>query len=88
MTPEAPEKSSLDKPTPAPPLGEDMEMEIDLDDSAELTQENMRALLARAKKAAQNAAKETKIAFNTTQALADTGMLRTANFHKKKNNGA
>jgi hypothetical protein len=58
--------------------------EIDLDDSAELTPENMEALLARAKRAGKTAAKKTRMAFDTTQAMADSGMLRTARFQKKK----
>jgi hypothetical protein len=61
--------------------------EINLDDSAELTPENMEALLARAKRAGQTAARKTRMAFDTTQALADSGMLRTARFHKKKADG-
>ena len=59
--------------------------DIDLEDSAELTPENMQRLLDRAKRAGQTAAKKTKMAYDTTKALADSGMLRTTRFHKKKN---
>lgn len=61
--------------------------EIDLEDSAELTEANMRALLARAKQAGQQAAKKTRMAFDTTKALADSGMLKLpprTKRHKRK----
>jgi hypothetical protein len=47
--------------------------DLDLDDSAELTEENMQALLARAKTAGRACAKKTRMAFDTTKALTDTG---------------
>lgn len=79
----------LDEPTPAPPPAKEESKEegmpeIDLDDSAELTPENMQALLARAKLAGRVAARKTRMAFDATKALADSGMLRTTKFHKKK----
>jgi hypothetical protein len=82
--PAAPPPSPLDLPTPAA----DPDAEINLEDSSELKPENMAALLARAKRASAEAVKKTRMAFDTTKALADSGALRTARFHKKKVNGA
>jgi hemolysin activation/secretion protein len=96
--PDPPPSPSLDQPTPAPPADQPEEdqvsiTEINLEDSAELTEANMQALLARAKQAGQQAAKKTRMAFDTTQALADSGMLKlppkTKKFRRtEKINGA
>jgi hypothetical protein len=80
----------LDIPTPAPAQEEEAPVSIsdlDLDDSAERTPENMKLLLARAKRAGRAAAKKTKMAYDTTKALADSGALRTTRFRKKRSNG-
>jgi uncharacterized tellurite resistance protein B-like protein len=58
--------------------------EINLDDSAELTPENMQALLNRAKRAGKQAAKKTRMACDTAQALANSGLLRTTRRLRKK----
>jgi hypothetical protein len=58
--------------------------DIDLDDSAELTPENMQALLARAKRAGKRCRKKSQMAFDTTRARADSGELSTARFRKKR----
>lgn len=95
---------SLDQPTPPPPEEEVEDpqqeaqvsvTEINLEDSAELTEENMQALLARAKQAGQQAAKKTRMAFDSTKALADSGLLKLPPRTKKhkrtervSNNGA
>lgn len=82
-----PDPSPMDIPTPAPDQEENPVSisDLDLDDSAELTPENMNLLLARARKAGRAAAKQTKMAFDATRALADSGKLRTTRLHKKRN---
>jgi hypothetical protein len=81
MAPATPAPLPLNQPTPAL---EESDPELDLTDSAELKPENLSALLARAKRAGSEAAKKTRMAFDTTKALADTGLLNTKRFHKKK----
>ena len=84
------EPSPLDRPTPAPATAEEEDpvsiSDIDLDDSAERTPENMQMLLDRAKKAGRRCAKQTKKAFDTTKARADSGLLRTTRFKKRNSN--
>jgi hypothetical protein len=94
---------SLDQPTPPPPEEEAEDpqedqvsvTDINLEDSAELTEENMQRLIARAKQAGQRAAKKTRMAFDSTKALADSGLLKLpprTKRHKRtervNNNGA
>jgi hypothetical protein len=62
-------------------------MNINPEDSADLTPENMEALLARAKQAGRKAAKKTRMAFDTTKALAESGELRTRRFKKNGTTG-
>ena len=94
MTPGNP--SPLNVPTPAPaPDPEDPEdesepmsiTEINLDDSAEINAANLQALIARAKRAGKQAVKKTRMAFDTTKALADSGLLKLpprTGRHKKR----
>jgi hypothetical protein len=85
--------NGLDLPTPVhdPDSGvssdSDFEEIVDVtginpEDSADLTPENMQALLARAKQAGKKAVKKTRMAFDATKALADSGELKTRRFNK------
>ena len=96
MSPAAsPEPPPLDMPTPGSANGARREgpvsvTDIDLDDSAEITEANMRLLLARAKAAGKDAARKTRMAFDTTKALTDSGMLKLpprTRKHKQLKNG-
>jgi len=67
--------------------GNSQRQEIDVDkidpnDSAQLTPENMKALLKKASAVSKENLQKTRQAFDATKAAADSGLLRTKRFHK------
>jgi len=67
--------------------GSSQRQEIDVDkidpsDSAQLTPENMKALLKKASTVSKENVKKTRQAFDATKAAADSGLLKTKRFHK------
>ena len=70
----------------APSFGIKQEIDVDKidpNDSAQLTPENMKALLKKAGAVSKENVKKTRQAFDATKAAAGSGLLKTKRFHTK-----